>query len=309
MGHIPGRRLRAQEAPRAFSPGAGRRHLLRLPGRLKLSSMWNSAGSGFVVRSRSNRVTTVWKPCASITVHCLSAKVEASKTSEICAVAAKRRLVLDLDRDRIAFLGDAQDPCVARHVDVVGKEKLQRRLGDEILVLRIELVVDDGDAAAVGDDLEARRVGVLEQHAAWARDAQRSLRALSVRSDLNEVGCHDARRVQPGVGARHRFGGGEGRRGGVFGGFGGFFRRRMELDRLILRERRRASGESGPDAKRRQTKAFRHEVKILVDCRRGRRIGVRPMPPTMGDIPCGRKRQLSGEPCAPSVAGSRPSRG
>ena len=167
--------------------------------------MWNSAGSGLVVRSRLNRVTTVWKPCASITVHCFSAKVEASKTSERCAVPPERRPVLDLDRDRFALLGDAQDLCVAGHVDVVGKEKLERRLADEILVLRVELFVDDGDAAAVGDDLEARRVGIFEPHAAGAGHAQRSLRAPSVRSDLNEIGGHDAGRVEPGVGARDRF--------------------------------------------------------------------------------------------------------
>ena len=223
--------------------------------------------------------------------------------------AAKRRLVLDLDRDRIALLGDAQDPGVARHVDVVGKEKLERRLGDEIFVLRIELVVDDGDAAAVGDDLEARRVGVLEQHAAWARDAQRSLRALSVRSDLNEVGGHDARRVQPGVGARHRFGGGERRRGGGL--------------RRLWRIFPPAHGAGSADPARRRPGQRRErprgqaQTNESVSPRSQNPCRLSPAPPNrrsphapmMGDIPSGRKRRFSREPCAPSVAGSRPSRG
>src|ERR1700677_1113640 len=94
-GH--GRLRRRQTA--TCPPGAGRAstvnllptvgyHRRWLPSWLagRFSSMWNSAGSGLVVRSTLNRVTTVWKPWASMTVHCFSAKVEASKTRERCAV-------------------------------------------------------------------------------------------------------------------------------------------------------------------------------------------------------------------------------
>src|SRR5271168_4336168 len=45
--------------------------------------------------------------------------------------APERGPILDLDRDRIALLGDAQDACVAGHVNVVGKQKLERRLADK----------------------------------------------------------------------------------------------------------------------------------------------------------------------------------
>ena len=70
--------------------------------------------------------------------------------------AAERRLVLDLDGDRIALLRDAKDPGVAGEVDVIGEQELERRLADEIFILGVELAVDDGEAAAVGDDLESR---------------------------------------------------------------------------------------------------------------------------------------------------------
>ena len=94
------------------------------------------------------------------------------------------------------------------HVDVVGEQEFERRLGDEIFVLRVELVVDDGDAAAVGHDLEARRRSIFEQHMARALEDQLPLGPLAVRSDLNKIGGHDAGRIKPGVGALHRFGGG-----------------------------------------------------------------------------------------------------
>ena len=53
------------------------------------ASMWNRSGSGLVVRSTLNSETTVWKPCASITVHCLRAKLSGSKTSAISAEPPK----------------------------------------------------------------------------------------------------------------------------------------------------------------------------------------------------------------------------
>ena len=81
--------------------------------------MWKSAGSGWLFRSTLNRVTTVWKPCASMTVHCFNAKVEASKTSVKMRGAPERRPILDLDRNRIALLGDAQHSRVARQVNMV----------------------------------------------------------------------------------------------------------------------------------------------------------------------------------------------
>ena len=148
---------RAAQGALANCPQAAHRHLRRLPGWLAgSSSIWNSAGSGFVVRSRLDRVTTVWKPWASITVHCLSAIGRGVENERQMRRAAERRLVLDLDRDRIALLRDAEDPGVAGEVDVIGEQELERRLADEIFVLGVELAVDDGEAAAVGDDLEPR---------------------------------------------------------------------------------------------------------------------------------------------------------
>ena len=165
--------------------------------------------------------------------------------------APERRPILDLDRDRVALLGDAQDPCVAGHINMVGKEKLERRLADEIFVLRVELPVDDGDAAAVGHDLEAWRISIFEPHVAGADQAQLSLGAPSVWPDLNKVGGHDPRRIEPGVGALHGFGGGNRRRGGGLRRFGGLLRRRcwLQIKRRLLRESGGASDNGGQKQK------------------------------------------------------------
>ena len=64
--------------------------------------------------------------------------------------AAKRGPILKLDRDRLALLRDVYEMRVAGQVDMVGKQKLERRLADEVFVLRIQLFVDDGDTAAIG---------------------------------------------------------------------------------------------------------------------------------------------------------------
>src|ERR1700722_3885913 len=119
--------------------------------------------------------------------------------------APERGPIFKLDRDRLALLRDVYEMRVAGEVDVVGKQKLERRLADEIFVLRVELFVDDGDAAAVGYDLESRRIGIFEPHMTGTGHAQLSFGAPSVRSDLDEIGAHDAGRVEPGVGARDRF--------------------------------------------------------------------------------------------------------
>ncbi len=81
--------------------------------------MWKSAGSGWLFRSTLNRVTTVWKPCASMTVHCFNAKVEASKTSARCAVPPSAALSSTSIVTVIALLGDAQHSRVARQVNMV----------------------------------------------------------------------------------------------------------------------------------------------------------------------------------------------
>src|ERR1700677_4533073 len=106
--------------------------------------------------------------------------------------AAERGSILELDCDRFALLRDIQELCVAGQVNVVGKQKLERRLADEIFVLSVELFIDDGDAAAVGHDLEPRRIGIFEPHMTGAGYAKLSFGAASVRSDLNEIGAHDA---------------------------------------------------------------------------------------------------------------------
>ena len=64
--------------------------------------------------------------------------------------AAKRGPILKLDRDRLALLRDVYEMRVAGQVDMVGKQKLERRLADEYSFLRIQLFVDDGDTAAIG---------------------------------------------------------------------------------------------------------------------------------------------------------------
>ena len=128
------------------------------------SSMWNNCGSGLLVRSTLNRVTTVWKPCASITVHCFSAKLSGSNTSATSAAPPKVALssisiVAALSSDR-----DALDRGVLGEVDVVGEQELQRRLGDEIEILGVELLIAHRDRAPVGDDLEPRGRIEVEQH-------------------------------------------------------------------------------------------------------------------------------------------------
>ena len=82
---------------------------------------------------------------------------------------------------------------------------------------------------------------ILESHPAGTGHAQLSLGAPSVRSDLNEVGAHDAGRVEPGVGARNRFVGRDRRRRGGLRRFGGLLRRRerAQSDRAALAARRR----------------------------------------------------------------------
>src|SRR3984957_16731176 len=129
--------------------------------------------------------------------------------------APERGPILELNCDRFALLRDVQEMRVAGKVDVVGKQELERRLADEIFVLRVELFVDNGDAAAVRYDFEPRRIRVFEPHMTGARHARRSFGAASVESDLNEIGVYDARRVEPGVGALNGFVRGNGSRGAL----------------------------------------------------------------------------------------------
>src|SRR5580693_7567459 len=86
--------------------------------------------------------------------------------------AAERGPVLKLNCDRLALLGDIQKVGVSGEVNVVGKQELERCLANKIFVLRVELFVDDGDAAPVGDDLEPRRIGIFEAHMTGASHVQ-----------------------------------------------------------------------------------------------------------------------------------------
>ena len=101
--------------------------------------------------------------------------------------APERGPILKLDRDRLALLRDIYEMRVAGQVDVVGKQKLERRLADEIFILRVELLVDDRDAAAVGYDLESRRIGDIQTACGLDGPGSASLRSAvrSVRSGRN----------------------------------------------------------------------------------------------------------------------------
>ena len=121
-------------------------------------------------RSRLNRLTTVWKPWASITVHFLSAKVVASKTRVRRAEPPSAALSSISILDRIALLGDARDPCVAREVDVVGEQELEWGLADEILVLRSSL--RSMTATLRPSATIWNRSGKFEPHAARAQEAE-----------------------------------------------------------------------------------------------------------------------------------------
>src|ERR1700759_1839477 len=48
--------------------------------------------------------------------------------------ASERGPILELDRNGLALLGDVQDLGVSGEVDVVGEQKLERRLANEIFV-------------------------------------------------------------------------------------------------------------------------------------------------------------------------------
>ncbi len=155
------------------------------------------------------------------------------------------------------------------------EQEFQRRLGDEIFVLGVELVVDDGDAAPIGDDLEPGGLSVFEQHAARTLDRELPLRALAVRPDLDEVGGHHARRVKPGVGALDRVG----RR--KVGGRAALRRlRRFRRRERLLRLDRRVLGVGGgserkPEPERQPPTSFRHHVRpfALAPAQRPNRAG------------------------------------
>src|ERR1700722_17425140 len=106
-----------------------------------------------------------------------------------------RRPILQRDGNRLALLGDIREMGVAGQIDVVGKQKLEGRLADEILVLRVELFVDDGDAAAIGYDLQARRVGEFKSHAPRTSQAELSFGPAAVGPDLNKIGAQHPGRV------------------------------------------------------------------------------------------------------------------
>ena len=151
-------RIAAARKARGDLPTAGAGRFRRLPGWFRpASSMWNRSGSGLVVRSTLNSETTVWKPCASITVHCLSAKVGSRTPAR--SPPYRRSVALSSISIVAALFVDrhALDRGVLGEVDVVLEQELQRRLGDEIEVLGVELLVAHRDAAAVGDDFEPRR--------------------------------------------------------------------------------------------------------------------------------------------------------
>src|ERR1700729_2740273 len=150
----------------------------------------------------------------------------------------ERRPILELDGNRLALLGDVQEVRVAGQVYVIGKQKLEGRLADEILVLRVELFVDDGDAAAVSYDLQARRVGEFKSHAPRTSQAELSFGAASVGPDLYEIGAQTPGRVEPGVGALNGFVRWN-RRWSALRRFGRLFRRRGrrgQIKRRLLRE-------------------------------------------------------------------------
>ena len=80
--------------------------------------------------------------------------------------AAEGRLILDLDRGGVVVDRHPLHRRVLGQIDVVLEQELQRRLGDEVEVLGVHLLIAHGDAAAVGDDLEPGRRRVVEQHPA-----------------------------------------------------------------------------------------------------------------------------------------------
>ena len=163
----------------------------------KFSSIWNSAGSGFVFRSRLNRVTTVWKPCASITVHCLSAKLAGSNLELEVGRAAKRGLVLDLDRDRTLVLGDAHDPGVAHKVDVIGEQEFQRRLTREYSSCVLSLWSITATLRPSATISKRAGAAYLKQHAAGAGDSELVLRSVfhSARSEQSRRSRRGLRRA------------------------------------------------------------------------------------------------------------------
>ena len=162
----------------------------------------------------------------------LADHIDIAHDTRVLSVADEGNAVTIEIEDRAALGGTAHLTLVfdastfaLRRWTVIGEKKLERRLGDEILVLGVELAVDDGDAAAVGNDLEARRLGVFEPHPARTLDAEFALGAPAVGAGLNEVGSYDPRLIEPGVGARHSFGGRQRRRSGLCR-LGGLCRRR-----------------------------------------------------------------------------------
>ena len=148
--------------------------------------MWKRSGSGFEVRSTLNSETTVWKPCASITVHCLRAKLSGSNTSAISAEPPKVAL------SSISIVAELSS--IVTRLTVVSLARSTWSLSRNF----------NGDAAAVGDDLEPRRRVVMEQHPSRPVDVELPLRALAVGADLDEIGRHHPRRVEIGVGALDR---------------------------------------------------------------------------------------------------------
>src|SRR3984957_802138 len=152
---------------------------------------------------------------------------------------------------------------VAGQIDVVGKQKLEGRLADEILVLRVELFVDDGDAAAVSYDLQARRIGEFKSHAPRTSQAELSFGATSVGPDLYEGGAQPPGRVEPGVGALNGFFRWN-RRWSALRRFGRLFRRhgrRGQIKRRLLRESGGACGNGAQKPKRWPSEASRQEVR------------------------------------------------
>src|SRR5262249_1750843 len=79
---------------------------------------------------------------------------------------------------------------VTQEIDAVGKQEPQRRLRQRIDVLSGELAVAHHDRRAVGDDVDAARLVVIEPDLARLLDIELALGLPSLWADLGEVARH-----------------------------------------------------------------------------------------------------------------------
>ncbi len=147
-----------------------------------------TAWSRGLPRSTLLSVSTVWKPCGSTMRHCVRVFTSGSKYSVMREVPPRVGLVLEVEAHGIRLVGDARDGDVAAEIDLFAQQELQRRLLDEVHVLRRKLPVAHRHRRAVGDDLQRRGRIVIEPQLAGALEIERSAEAASVAADLREIG-------------------------------------------------------------------------------------------------------------------------